>query len=1173
MDFGTVPTHEGDPEAWAHAIDELSKPVKPQKLTKSSVLVDSKLANSLHGAPKNAQRPQKLPDRLAGQQQQSPIHSPSCSRAASPVHSTMRSLPASRSTPFDRNGYITPFLTETFQLGDLEDDDDDENDDNHMRPMSAASRLHSAPHHSPFVNSTPWVGDTWPLLEDDVVLKRQPRPRFNASGWRQVSSTAIPRSRSKPAIDTATANRRYSERPMTSPVGIGFENRPLTGQKSQPSLSVGFEFSMVDEFVHIRVDEGWCNSEHASNLAYLALRVGTEVQHTKTFAHRKGVRASWHETLEFTTIQTPATGVPTDVLWCDGEKDGIELLQIGECIEFSLLVADPAVKSSHGDFNHNIMAPSFPTKSFTAENLKGTGGASSSSTRPTENDSIYIGRSQSKTPTRIKNDNNMNRSCTPERVEVLTQPTQPPEGKNNGGFWKYSPAKYVWQENNSRSLSPMPSSSNFYPTTSKHRNDIFESEDHYNEVKSVRSLKSQTPVNNTSKSHNVISSVDYGAKTIVEAAKQSAEAASTAAQQAMRAAENLEKYIARQEMKEKVNSVVENKAVLPTFSTPLRNNSSATSNEKNHHNTTSDAGSTPKSFRHPRPSPRPMYSTPMRNNITNNSKQNVPKLTISGMNSNTSDFGKRFPKTPHANLNCAAASPSNVSATSSRVSSARRLDVYSTEVFVDTEMELSPVDVSVFGGTRVLITPSQCSADDVCAAELDGKSCDVRILGKRIVLIVPPNLDLLCDLDCEESQSGDAIKECEIVLWTVDGPRYVKNAAVKYIVPSVFSDVARINSLTDNGQCAHGPGAFFTKYLVKMASTGFYYEFVIEELRNGDSSGFGFGVCYEVPSIPVDDSLALDQCWLVGFDPQILCYPTNKTRHIDFPAVSELQVGDRIGVLVSVCAEMVVLKNEKEVLRVVLRGCPQRLPNVGVMDLSHGVKSVRLVDGSPPSLPGLEMDNDLIANIARVTHQQHQNSVKQFAEKKKQLMEEAMIRREIEDDERRQQVSEDRAQLHSGQGRRKANLHQHRKKIFDERNAEEHEMVRHLQDQEREYVQRLRKAQTQRARQQLSLLKRKGYPRPGENKANRSPSPAKLYEGDDGGFDQESKGPNCNNKIRMAHKKNKFGGGYNPFVPEPAPVYGDYVLSLVPEALRARLEKPDGSQWDHTTGEWNQRQD
>jgi hypothetical protein len=94
---------------------------------------------------------------------------------------------------------------------------------------------------------------------------------------------------------------------------------------------------------------------------------------------------------------------------------------------------------------------------------------------------------------------------------------------------------------------------------------------------------------------------------------------------------------------------------------------------------------------------------------------------------------------------------------------------------------------------------------------------------------------------------------------------------------------------------------------------------------------------------------------VVGYNPPLLCYPHNKSREVNFPDLEEFAVGDAIGLLVTVCAEMLVTRNGKEVLRVPLRGCPQRLPSMTFFDLSGKVSAIRLVDGMPPSLGGLSV--------------------------------------------------------------------------------------------------------------------------------------------------------------------------------------------------------------------------
>ena len=94
--------------------------------------------------------------------------------------------------------------------------------------------------------------------------------------------------------------------------------------------------------------------------------------------------------------------------------------------------------------------------------------------------------------------------------------------------------------------------------------------------------------------------------------------------------------------------------------------------------------------------------------------------------------------------------------------------------------------------------------------------------------------------------------------------------------------------------------------------------------------GFAFGVCYEGPSDVVDNALSVEKAWVVGYNPPLLCYPHNKSREVEFPDLQNFTIGDQIGLLVTVCAELLVTRNGKEVLRVPLRGCPQRLPSMAL---------------------------------------------------------------------------------------------------------------------------------------------------------------------------------------------------------------------------------------------------
>jgi hypothetical protein len=78
-----------------------------------------------------------------------------------------------------------------------------------------------------------------------------------------------------------------------------------------------------DDCVQIRVDEGWCDLQKSCESVYLAIRVGKEVHHTSTCPSKKGAVTWNEEVLTFKDVETPASGVPTDILWCDADTDEV----------------------------------------------------------------------------------------------------------------------------------------------------------------------------------------------------------------------------------------------------------------------------------------------------------------------------------------------------------------------------------------------------------------------------------------------------------------------------------------------------------------------------------------------------------------------------------------------------------------------------------------------------------------------------------------------------------------------------------------------------------------------------------------------------------------------------------------------------------------------------------
>lgn len=246
---------QGDPAAWIRAHDELMQPQKQQRLTQSHVLVDLRLGSSLHGAPKTSHRPAKLPEIK-------PAISPSRSRAHSPSQSVrspdtmefgsrMSSPPRSPSGPLrDRNGYILPFEPDPLDM--VIDEDvvdlvqlDEKGKHVPKRPASSASRLHHTPSTpSRAVQPSPasplsWQSG-WPFGDNHHGAKRNPRSRFDATGWR-VRSDEPPAFKRRAGTAQPIPSRHYQiPSRQEEPLRVG--DRPGTAPVyvPQPYFGIGF---------------------------------------------------------------------------------------------------------------------------------------------------------------------------------------------------------------------------------------------------------------------------------------------------------------------------------------------------------------------------------------------------------------------------------------------------------------------------------------------------------------------------------------------------------------------------------------------------------------------------------------------------------------------------------------------------------------------------------------------------------------------------------------------------------------------------------------------------------------------------------------------------------------------------------------------------------------------
>ena len=104
----------------------------------------------------------------------------------------------------------------------------------------------------------------------------------------------------------------------------------------------------------------------------------------------------------------------------------------------------------------------------------------------------------------------------------------------------------------------------------------------------------------------------------------------------------------------------------------------------------------------------------------------------------------------------------------------------------------------------------------------------------------------------------------------------------------------------------------------------------------------------------------------------------------------------------------------------------------------------------------------MLARIAKEQQAQREFAAKKFAVEQKQLLEENWMRREIKGENKKHGIAlEKEISKNRGQGNR-VRAFLHRKKLFDERNEAETEMLAHLQRQEREYMRKIYQAAAQR---------------------------------------------------------------------------------------------------------------
>ena len=106
----------------------------------------------------------------------------------------------------------------------------------------------------------------------------------------------------------------------------------------------------------------------------------------------------------------------------------------------------------------------------------------------------------------------------------------------------------------------------------------------------------------------------------------------------------------------------------------------------------------------------------------------------------------------------------------------------------------------------------------------------------------------------------------------------------------------------------------------------------------------------------------------------------------------------------------------------------------------------------------------MLARIAKEQKAQREFAAKKFAVEQKQLLEENWMRHEIEEENKKHGIAlEKEISKNRGQGNR-VRAFLHRKKLFDERDEAETEMLAHLQRQEREYRRKISQAAAQRTR-------------------------------------------------------------------------------------------------------------
>ena len=92
------------------------------------------------------------------------------------------------------------------------------------------------------------------------------------------------------------------------------------------------------------------------------------------------------------------------------------------------------------------------------------------------------------------------------------------------------------------------------------------------------------------------------------------------------------------------------------------------------------------------------------------------------------------------------------------------------------------------------------------AADVDGNSCDVRVIGARVEVTVPaaPALQLCLHNVDRGAHVGEPVRSYSVTLWTVDGAAVTKENAIQCVVPPVWNKTAPGDSIFEQGTLARG---------------------------------------------------------------------------------------------------------------------------------------------------------------------------------------------------------------------------------------------------------------------------------------------------------------------------------------------------------------------------------